>query len=189
MTAIAVRKYKDKIVILADSQTFTLLPNGTKIKDDRGHECQRLIWKKENFNISRLSYHPKHEVITYGWKKGAAHQWNNDRSQTDVLEFSRNKNAVHPTQKPIELLSYLIMNSSKQNEFILDLFLGSGSTLIACEQTNRNCYGQELDEKYCDVIVRRYINYMTKEKKDFKIKRNGEELDISIFNKEECQEE
>jgi DNA modification methylase len=119
-----------------------------------------LVWKKENFNISRFDYHPKSEILTYGWKKGSKHNWYGDRSQTDVLEFSREIGAsVHPTQKPIELIEYCLKNSSKKGNVILDLFLGSGSTLIACEKTNRKCYGMELDHHYCDVIIKRWEDY------------------------------
>jgi len=124
-----------------------------------------LVWKKDNFNISRFDYHPKHEIITYGWKKGK-HDWHSDRSQTDVLEFKRNMGkSVHPTQKPVELLAYLINNSSKKNKMVLDPFLGSGSTLIACEQTGRICYGMEIDPAYIDVIITRWENFTGKKAK------------------------
>ena len=119
-----------------------------------------LIWVKENFNISRLDHHPKHEIITYWWKKWAKHRWFNNRSQTDVLEFKRevSKN-VHPTQKPVELLEYLINNSSQKNEVILDLFWWSWSTLIASEKTNRKSRIMEIDEKYIQIILKRYNDY------------------------------
>jgi DNA modification methylase len=118
-------------------------------------EC--LIWAKNKFVMGRQDYQWKHEPILYGWKEGAAHYFINDRSQSTVLEFDKpNKNEDHPTMKPIDLLVYLIKNSSKENQLILDLFGGSGSTLIAAEQTNRICYTMELDPKYCDVIVRRW---------------------------------
>lgn len=133
------------------------------LKDLDFHIQSWLIWKKENFNISRLDYHPKHEIITYGWKKGSAHNWYSDRSQTDVLEFKREiGSSVHPTQKPVCLLEYLINNSSKKNEFILDLFGGSGSTLITCEKINRKCYSMELDPHYCDVIIKRWEEFTGK---------------------------
>jgi DNA modification methylase len=123
------------------------------------HIAQWLIWVKDNFNISRLSYHPRHEVITYGWKKGEAHAWYGGRSYSDVLEFKRNSNAVHPTQKPIELLDFMITNSSTSGSLVLDLFGGSGSTLIACEQNRRRARLMELDPKYCDVIVARWEQF------------------------------
>ena len=130
------------------------------LRDIEFHISQWIIWIKENFNISRFSYHPKHEVITYGWKKGKAHQWNGDRSQTDVIEFSRNiGNTSHPTEKPVEMLIYLIHNSSKKQQLSVDILTGSGSTLIACEKTKRKGYGMEIGPHYCDVIIKRWEDY------------------------------
>ena len=118
-------------------------------------EC--LIWAKNKFVMGRQDYQWQHEPILYGWKEGAAHYFINDRSQSTLLEFDKpNKNEEHPTMKPIDLLVQLIKNSSKENQLIVDLFGGSGSTLIAAEQTNRICYTMELDPKYCDVIIRRW---------------------------------
>lgn len=92
-----------------------------------------------------------------GWKEGAGHYFTEDRSQSTVLEFDKpTRNAEHPTMKPIDLLVYLIKNSSKESNLIVDLFGGSGSTLIAAEQTKRICYMMELDPKYCDVIIKRW---------------------------------
>ncbi len=116
-------------------------------------EC--LVWVKNKFVMGRQDYQWRHEPILYGWKEGKAHYFTDSRNQTTVLEFDKPiKNEEHPTMKPIDLLAYLIKNSSKENELILDLFGGSGSTLIAAEQTNRKCYTMELDPKYCDVIIR-----------------------------------
>ena len=118
-------------------------------------EC--LVWVKNKFVMGRQDYQWRHEPILYGWKEGKAHYFTDSRNQTTVLEFDKPiKNEEHPTMKPIDLLAYLIKNSSKENELILDLFGGSGSTLIAAEQTNRKCYMMELDPKYCDVIIRRW---------------------------------
>lgn len=118
-------------------------------------EC--LVWVKNKFVMGRQDYQWRHEPILYGWKEGKAHYFTDSRNQTTVLEFDKPiKNEEHPTMKPIDLLAYLIKNSSKENELILDLFGGSGSTLIAAEQTNRKCYTMELDPKYCDVIIRRW---------------------------------
>lgn len=124
--------------------------------------AQWVIWKKENFNISRLSFHPSHEIISYGWKKEAAHAWYGGRSQRDVLDVSRERSPDHPTQKPVELLSKLVINSSKEGDLILDLFGGSGSTLITCEKVNRNCVTMEYDPKYVDVIIKRWEEYTGK---------------------------
>jgi len=120
---------------------------------------QCLIWNKNSMVMGRQDYHWQHEPILYGWKDGAAHLWATDRKQVTVLNFERpSKSTSHPTMKPISILSYLIQNSSNPGNTVLDLFLGSGSTLIACEQTNRICYGMELSENYCDVIVQRWVN-------------------------------
>ena len=116
------------------------------------------IWKKPSLVLGRSPYQWQHEPCLYGWKKKGKHQWYSDRKQTTIWEFEKTKkNTDHPTMKPIPLLAYPIQNSSMSNTLVLDPFGGSGSTLIACEQTDRDCYTIELDEKYCDVTVRRYI--------------------------------
>lgn len=118
------------------------------------------IWKKPSLVLGRSPYQWIHEPCLFGWKKSGKHQWYSDRKQTTVWEFEKSKkNTDHPTMKPIPLLSYPIANSSMSNTIVLDPFGGSGSTLIACEQMDRSCYTIELDEKYCDVIVRRYIEF------------------------------
>lgn len=116
------------------------------------------IWKKPSLVLGRSPYQWQHEPVLFGWKKKGKHNWYTDRKQTTIWEFEKpKKNADHPTMKPIALLAYSIMNSSLTNCIVLDPFGGSGSTLIACEQSDRVCYTIELDEKYCDVIVKRYI--------------------------------
>lgn len=116
------------------------------------------IWKKQILVLGRSPYQWQHEPCLFGWKKNGKHQWYSDRKQTTIWEFDRpNKNNDHPTMKPVPLIAYTIKNSSMSNCIVIDPFGGSGSTLIACEQTNRICYTIELDEKYCDVIVKRYI--------------------------------
>ena len=116
------------------------------------------IWKKQSLVLGRSPYQWQHEPVLFGWKKKGKHMWYSDRKQTTIWEFDKpKKNADHPTMKPIALLAYPIMNSSLTNCIVLDPFGGSGSTLIACEQSDRICYTIELDEKYCDVIVKRYI--------------------------------
>ena len=116
------------------------------------------IWKKQSLVLGRSPYQWQHEPCLYGWKKNGKHQWYTGRKETTIWEFDKpKKNGDHPTMKPIPLLAYPIMNSSMSNTIVLDPFGGSGSTLIACEQTDRICYTIELDEKFCDVIVRRYI--------------------------------
>ena len=116
------------------------------------------IWKKQSLVLGRSPYQWQHEPCLYGWKKNGKHQWYTGRKETTIWEFDKpKKNGDHPTMKPIPLLAYPIMNSSMSNSVVLDPFGGSGSTLIACEQTDRICYTVELDEKFCDVIVKRYI--------------------------------
>lgn len=116
------------------------------------------IWKKQSLVLGRSPYQWQHEPVLYGWKKKGKHQWYTGRKETTVWEFDKpKKNGDHPTMKPIPLLAYPIMNSSMSNTIVLDPFGGSGSTLIACEQSDRSCYTIELDEKFCDVIVKRYI--------------------------------
>lgn len=118
---------------------------------------QCLIWVKNQLVMGRQDYQWKHEPILYGWKDGASHAWYADRKQTTLVEFDRpQKNPDHPTMKPVGLCGYFIQNSSKEGDIVLDLFGGSGSTLVACDQMNRVCYTTELDPKYCDVIVKRF---------------------------------
>lgn len=120
---------------------------------------QELIWKKNALVLGRQDYQWKHEPCLYGWKDGASHNWYGDRSQTTILEFDKpTRSADHPTMKPVELFAYQIKNSTKKGETVLDLFGGSGTTIIACEQTDRTGYCMELDPKYCDVIIKRYEN-------------------------------
>jgi len=115
------------------------------------------IWKKQSLVLGRSPYQWQHEPVLFGWKKSGKHNWYSDRKQTTIWEFEKpKKNADHPTMKPITLVGYPILNSSLTNCIVLDPFGGSGSTLIACEQTNRICHMIELDEKFCDVIVKRF---------------------------------
>jgi site-specific DNA-methyltransferase (adenine-specific) len=116
-----------------------------------------LVWVKNSLVLGQSDYHYRHEFILYGWKDGATHQTPPDRKQDSVWEIDRPKrNAEHPTMKPIELITRAIKNSSNQNEIVLDLFGGSGSTLIAANETNRIAYLMELDPHYVDVICARY---------------------------------
>ena len=133
------------------------------------------IWKKPSLVLGRSPYQWQHEPCLYGWKKKGKHQWYSGRKETTIWEFEKpKKNADHPTMKPIALLAYPITNSSMSNTLILDPFGGSGSTLIACEQTDRSCYTIELDEKFCDVIVKRYIEQVGTYK-DVSVLRDGKE--------------
>jgi site-specific DNA-methyltransferase (adenine-specific) len=116
-----------------------------------------LVWVKNVQVLGRMDYQGKHEFIAYGWK--IHHKWYGDRSQNTVFEYDKpRKSELHPTMKPIELIQNILKNSSQPKQLIFDSFLGSGTTLIACEQLNRSCYGCELSPAYCDVIVTRWEN-------------------------------
>lgn len=124
---------------------------------------QQLIWNKNNMCFGRQDYQWKHEPCFYGWKKGATHYFINNRSLTTVLDFKKEiRNDLHPTMKPVELIAFQINNSSREDEIVLDLFGGSGTTLIACEQTNRQCRMMEYDPKYVDVIIKRWETFTGK---------------------------
>ena len=132
---------------------------------------QCLVWVKNSMVMGRQDYHWQHEPCLYGWKEGAAHGWYSDRKQTTVLNFDRpQRNAEHPTMKPVPLIAYQIGNSSKQGDIVADGFGGSGTTMVASHQIGRKCYMVEFDPKYCQVIVDR----MRKLDPGIEIKRNGE---------------
>ena len=117
------------------------------------------IWIKDSLVLGRSDYQWQHEPILYGFLKNGKHSWYSDRKQTTIWNFKKPKrNENHPTSKPLDLLSYQIKNSSQENAIVIDTFGGSGSTLMACELTNRVCYTMELDEKYASVILRRYVD-------------------------------
>ena len=116
------------------------------------------IWSKNSLVLGRSDYQWQHEPVLYGFLKNGKHRWYSDRKQTTIWNFNKPKrNENHPTSKPLDLLSYPIRNSSQENAIVIDTFGGSGSTLMACEQTNRICFTMELDEKYASVILRRYV--------------------------------
>lgn len=125
---------------------------------------QCLIWNKNSMVMGRQDYQWKHEPCLYGWKAGASHKWYSDRKQTTILEFNRpSRNGEHPTMKPVLLFAYQINNSSNENDIVLDSFAGSGTTIIACEQSNRKARCMELDPRYCDVIIARWEKLTGKE--------------------------
>lgn len=127
------------------------------------HFSSMVIWVKPSLVLSQTDYQSRHEPCMYGWVEGSAHQWHSDRKQTSVWEFGKEHVVGHTTPKPTEMVSYAIENSSKQNQTVIDLFGGSGSTLIACEKTGRQCRMMELDPKYCDVIIKRWQDYTGKQ--------------------------
>ena len=127
---------------------------------------QTLIWVKNTMVLGRQDYQWKHEPCLYGWKEGAAHKWYSDRKQTTVLEFDKpNRSEDHPTMKPVALFAYQLCNSTQRGGLVLDLFGGSGTSIIASEQSGRKCYTMELDPHYCDVIIKRWENLTGKEAK------------------------
>lgn len=130
----------------------------TAFVDAGFHLAGCCIWKKDSLVLGRSDYQWQHEPVLYGFLKNGKHNWYSDRKQTTIWEFAKPKRSEnHPTSKPLDLLSYPIKNSSQENAIVIDTFGGSGSTLMACELTNRICYTMELDEKYASVILRRYV--------------------------------
>lgn len=124
-----------------------------------------IIWDKGNAGMGWQDYRSQHEPILYGWKEGQGkHSFYGDRKNTSIWNVKRDSVSgyKHPTQKPVALSQKAVLNNSKEDDIVFDSFLGSGSTLIACEKTNRKCYGIELDPKYCDVIVKRWENFTGK---------------------------
>ncbi len=145
-------------------------------------EC--LIWVKNALVLGRQDYHWRHEPILYGWKEGSAHYFIDDRTQDTILEYNKpKKNEEHPTMKPLELVGRAISNSSRVGELVLDLFGGSGSTMISSDQLKRKSYTMEFDEKFVDVIVKRYIKHRQSNENCFLIRNNETMLlsDIEYF--------
>lgn len=135
------------------------------------HFSSMIIWVKESIVLSQTDYQSKHEPCFYGWFDNGTHKWYSDRKQESVWIAKSKREEGHTTPKPIEIVSKALNNSSEKNHLILDLFLGSGSTMVASQQLKRKCYGMELDPKYCDVIVKRMI----KLDPTLSVKRNGVE--------------
>lgn len=126
------------------------------------HLASTLIWNKSSLIMGRSDYHWKHEPCLYGWKPGASHNWYSDRTQTTVYDHAKGSgqdNKMHPTCKPVSLVEYFLGNSSKKRDLILDLFGGSGSTLIAAQKNDRRCNMMELDPIYCGVILDRWQEF------------------------------
>ncbi len=139
------------------------------------------IWVKNSLVLGRSDYQWQHEPVLYGFLQNGKHPWYSDRSQTTIWNFDKPKrNKNHPTSKPLDLLAYPIGNSSQANGIVVDTFGGSGSTLMACEQTNRICHTMELDEKYASVILRRYVED-TGDADNVYVIRDGEQIPYSAL--------
>lgn len=161
-------------VFHADSEGYNFR-SAFKLAGYKLRQC--LIWEKNSMVMGRQDYQWQHEPILYGWKEGASHVWYGDRKQTTIIKHDKPlRNGEHPTMKPLGLCGYFIANSSKEGDVVLDPFGGSGSTLIACEQLGRVCRMVELDPKYVDVIVHRWINFSGNGEYVYLI-RNSETID------------
>lgn len=156
------------------------------------HLANCCVWVKNHFVLGRSDYHWQHEPILFGFLKNGKHSWYSDRSQTTVWNFKKpNRSDIHPTTKPVDLMAYPIGNSTQANAIVIDLFGGSGSTLMACEQINRICYTMELDEKYASVILRRYVE-MTGDRENVYCIREGQKFsfdDLVIEVNKPCNPE
>ena len=140
-----------------------------------------LVWKKDRLVLTRTDWKYLHEPIIWGWRKDGKHKWYGDQKQTTVFEFPRVKSSKtegfgHPSSKPVPLIAYLVKQCTSTNGLVLDAFLGSASTLIACEQLERTCYGIELEPKFVDVAVKRFIQFRKGGWSEVRCLRDGKEL-------------
>ncbi|NMD99352.1 site-specific DNA-methyltransferase [Selenomonas bovis] len=149
-----------------------------------------LVWKKNRLVLTRTDWKYIHEPIIWGWRKDGKHEWYGDQKQVTVFEFDRIKDSKkdgcgHPSSKPVPLIAYLIRQCTQTNGLVLDGFLGSASTLIACEQLGRVCYGVELEPKFVDVAVKRYLEFRNGDAADVYVERNGEKIPYERVEKTE----
>ena len=149
-----------------------------------------LVWKKNRLVLTRTDWKYIHEPIIWGWRKDGKHEWYGDQKQVTVFEFDRIKDSKkdgcgHPSSKPVPLIAYLIRQCTQTNGLVLDGFLGSASTLIACEQLGRVCYGVELEPKFVDVAVKRYLEFRDGDAADVYVERDGEKIPYERVEKKE----
>ena len=149
-----------------------------------------LVWRKNRLVLTRTDWKYIHEPIIWGWRKDGKHIWYGDQKQVSVFEFDRIKNSKtegcgHPSSKPVQMIAYLIKQCSQTNSLVLDGFLGSASTLIACDQLGRVCYGVELEPKFVDVAVKRYIAARNGDFSDVYLERDGEKIPYADVPKPE----
>jgi len=127
------------------------------LEEEGGHWSDTIIWAKDRFVLGRADYQRQYEPLWFGWREGAKHHWCGDRDQGDVWRIERpGDSEMHPTTKPLALMERAIENSSEAGDLVLDLFLGSGSTLIAAERTGRACFGLEIDPHYASIVIARW---------------------------------
>ncbi|HEA70991.1 hypothetical protein LCGC14_0405700 [marine sediment metagenome] len=172
--------YNASTVLRGGAYTLSTVPAGplhlifTEVFKELGWLRQVLIWNKQAMVIGRSEYHYKHEPILFGWVPGKRLNCP-DRTKTSVWDFNRpTRSDLHPTMKPVEMWMYGIKNHTKKGDLLYEPFVGSGTTLIACEKMGRKCFGLEIDPRYCDVIVKRYVDFCKKNKKEHSVMRNGE---------------
>lgn len=153
-----------------------------------------LVWKKDRLVLTRTDWKYIHEPIIWGWRKDGKHVWYGDQKQTTVFEFPRIKNSKddgfgHASSKPVPLIAYLIQQCTQTNSLVLDCFLGSASTLIACEQLGRVCYGVEIEPKFVDVAVKRYIQQVGDANDSIYVERDGKQIPYTELMKEFSSQE
>jgi DNA modification methylase len=134
------------------------------LAEEGGHWSDTIIRAKDRFTLGRADYQRQYEPLWFGWREGSDHFWCGDRDQGDVWKIDRpSASEAHPTMKPLPLIERAIENSSKPGDLVTDLFLGSGSTLIACERTGRTCFGIEIDEMYASILIARWESFSGQE--------------------------
>jgi len=158
-----VRRWARNLLVAVDGAIYICMSTkewplvSRVLAEEGGHWSDTVIWAKDRFVLGRADYQRQYEPIWYGWREGCSHFWKGDRDQGDVWRIERPGDSdLHPTMKPLPLIERAVENSSRPDDLVLDLFLGSGSTLIACERTGRTCHGMEIEPRYVDVAVLRW---------------------------------